>query len=94
MANVFMKLHVKNGYQLVHITEEDEAKAAFHTEFGLYYGRVMPFGLCDPPPIVQLIMDNVFCDLLDHRVIVYFDHIWIYIENADKYVLLVEKVLS
>ena len=93
-AKVFIKLDLKNGYHLVLMAEEDEEKTAFHTRFGLYHWRVMPFGLCNAPATFQSMMDNIFHDPLDNGVIVYLDDILIYTENVDEHVPLVQEVLS
>ena len=76
------------------MAEEDEEKTAFRTRFGLYHWRVMPFGLCNAPATFQWMMDNIFHDLLDNRVIEYLDDILIYSENMDKHIPLVQEVLS
>ena len=62
-AKVFTKLDLKNVYHLVCMKKEDEEKTAFRTRFGLYYWRVMPFGLCNAPATFQSMMNNIFQDL-------------------------------
>ena len=54
----------------------------------------MPFGLCKTPATFQSMMDNILHDLLDDRVIIYIDDIWIYLENEKTHVKLVQDVLS
>ena len=93
-AKVFTKLDLENGYHLVYMAEEDEEQIAFCTRFGLYHWRVMPFGLCNAPAMLQSMMDNIFRDLLNNGVIVYLDEIMIHTQNVDKHVLLVREVLS
>ena len=73
---------------------EDEEKTAFRTRFGLYLWRVMPFGLYDAPATFQSMMDNIFHDLLDNEVIMYLYNILVYTQSVDKYIPLVEEVLS
>ena len=92
-AKIFTKLDLKNRNYLVRMTEEDEEKTAFRTRFGLYHWRVMPFGLCNAPATFQLMMDNIFHDLLDNGVIVYHDDILIYPEDMEKHIPLVREVL-
>ena len=92
-GKVFKKLDLQNRYHLVHMVEENETKIAFHNRFGLYYWRVMPFGLCNARATFQSMMDNNFHDLLDNRVIVYLD-LLIHTKNVDKHVPLVREVLS
>ena len=93
-AKVFTKLDLKNRYHLVRMTEEDEEKTAFRTRFGLYYWRVIPFGLCNVPATFQSMMDSILHDLLDNTVIVYLDDILIYSDNVEEHTLLVQEVLS
>ena len=93
-AKVFTKLDLKNGYHLVRMAEEDEEKFAFWTRFGLYYWRVMLFGLYNAPATFQSMKDNIFHDLLDNEVIIYLNDILIHIKNVNKHVPLVREVLS
>ena len=76
------------------MAEEDEEKTAFHTRFGLYHWRVMPFGLCNALATCPSMIDNIFHYLLDNGVIVYLNDILIYTENVNKHIPLVQKVLS
>ena len=93
-AKVFTKLDQKNGYHPGRMAEEDEEKTAFHTRFGLYYWRVMPFSLCNAPATFQSMMDNILHDLQNDWVIVYINDILIYSEDDKTYVKLVQEVLS
>ena len=54
----------------------------------------MQFELYYAPATFQWMMDNICHDLLDNGVIVYLDNILIYTENVDKYISLVQEVLS
>ena len=47
---LFSKFNIWWGYKNIHITEEDQYKAAFKTTFGTYILRVMYFGLTNAPP--------------------------------------------
>ena len=62
-TKIFTKLDLKNGYHLVCMAEEDAEKTEFHTRFGLYHWRVMPFGQCNALATFQSMMDNTFHDL-------------------------------
>ena len=54
----------------------------------------MPFRLCNAPAAFQLMMDNIFYDLLDNGVIVYLNDILRYTANEDKHIPLVQEVVS
>ena len=58
-ARVFTKLDLKNGYNLIHITEGEEWKTMLHTRYGLFNYLVMPFGLCNAPAIFYAMINEV-----------------------------------
>ena len=56
----FNKLDLIQGYNNVWIREEDEWKAAFLTNKGLFKPQVMYFRLCNLPGIFQRMMNSIF----------------------------------
>src|SRR6266850_6700507 len=50
---VFTKFNIRAGYNNIIIEPEDQYKAAFKTQIGTYIPQVMPFGLCNAPPLFQ-----------------------------------------
>ena len=64
-AKIFTKLDLKNSYYLIRMAKGDEPKTAFYTRFGLYEWKVMPFGLCNTPATLQVMIDDLFHDMLD-----------------------------
>ena len=52
-------MDLRNGYNNIHMAEEDEWKAAFKTSIGTYQPRVMYFGLCNSPSTFQRAMDRI-----------------------------------
>ena len=67
------------GYNNVWIEDGDEWKAAFRTNRGLYEPLVMFFGLTNSPATFQMMMNNIFQDLIMEGVIcVYIDDILIH----------------
>jgi Reverse transcriptase (RNA-dependent DNA polymerase) len=59
-AKYFSKFDVQWGYNNVWIQSEDEWKAAFKTNQGLYEPTVMFFRMCNSPVTFQAMMDEIF----------------------------------
>ena len=75
-ARYFMKLDVCWGYNNVQIKEGDEWKAAFQTNWGLFKPLVMFFSLTYSLSTFQIMMNDIFKDLIDEGyTAVYMDNI-------------------
>jgi len=68
-ATIFTKLDLKNGYHLIRMAEGEKWKTTFKCKYSLYEYTVMPLGLCNAPSTFQSMINNVFRDMLDVRVI-------------------------
>ena len=88
-AKYFTKIDVRWGYNNIQIKEDNEWKAAFKTNWGLFKPTVMFFGMCNSPATFQLMMDSIFIEeIKDGITIVYMDNILIYattLELLEKY---------
>src|SRR5882724_990818 len=75
----FTKLDIHWGYNNVWIKEGDEWKAAFQTNRGLFKPLVMFFSLTNSPAMFQMIMNDIFKDLINKGVVtIYMDDILIF----------------
>src|SRR5882724_8351730 len=75
----FTKLDIQWGYNNVRIKDGDEWKAAFQMNQGLFEPLVMFFGLTNSPVMFQMMMKNIFRELIDEGVVViYMDNILIF----------------
>src|SRR3979490_3149819 len=94
-AKHFTKLDVRWGYNNVRIKEGDEWKAAFRMNWGLYEPLVMFFGLTNSPATFQMMMNEIFKELINEGVVVVFiDDILIFTESLEVHWKTVRQVLE
>src|SRR3979490_3575358 len=94
-AKHFTKLDVCWGYNNVRIKEGDERKAAFQTNWGLYEPLVMFFGLTNSPVTFQMMMNEIFHELINKGCIsTYIDNIMIYLTDLEEHRSTVKRVLA
>ena len=67
-ASIFTKFDVQQGYNNIHIKEEDKHKATFKTEYGVYVPNIMFFGLMNSPATFQQMMDTIFWSVKDKQI--------------------------
>ena len=94
-AKYFTKLAVWWGFNNVRMKEQDEWKAAFQTNQGLFEPLVMFFGLCNSPATFQTMMDDILDDLITEGVVVvYLDNILIFMETLEKHQKVTRRVME
>jgi len=93
-AQWFTKMDLKNRFHLIRIRDGDEWKMTFRTWNGLYEFQVMPFRLTNAPSTFQDMMNHVFSDMLDVRLLVYMDDILMYAQTQEEHDSQVKKVLE
>src|SRR3954464_4607161 len=62
-----------SGYNQIMMAEEDREKTAFITESGIYYYRVMPFGLKNAGATYQQLVNKLFKHQIGKNIEVYVD---------------------
>jgi Reverse transcriptase (RNA-dependent DNA polymerase) len=94
-AKFFTKFDVRWGYNNVRIKAEDQWKAAFKTNRGLFEPTVMFFGMCNSPATFQAMMDSIFSNMIEgQKVIVYMDDILIFAESQEELQKRTKQVLQ
>ena len=95
-ASLFSKMDVRWGYNNVCIKEEDQWKAAFITNQGLFEPRVMFFGLINSPATFQTMMNAIFAqELREGWITIYMDDILIHMDqNKERHRTLVHRTLQ
>lgn len=75
--------------------EGDEWKAAFQTNRGSFEPLVMFFGLCNSPLTFQMMMNEIFRDLISEgKVVIYIDDILIFTQTMEEQQKIIEMVLE
>jgi len=92
---VFMKLDLRWGYNNVRIKEGDEWKAAFTTYIGAYKPTVMYFGLTNSSTTFQVMMNDLFRDLINKGdTATFINNILVATDTEEGYDKLVEEMLK
>jgi len=75
-AELITTVDIQWGYNMFRIAPEDQHKAAFVTNQGLFELKVMFFGLTNSPATFQTMMDTIFREQIMRRTLtVYMDDI-------------------
>jgi len=92
---VFTKLDLRWGYNNVRIKEGDEWKAAFTIHIGAYEHTVMYFGLTNSPATFQMMMNDLFHDLINQGdTATFIDNILVATDTEEGHDELVEDILK
>jgi len=92
---IFMKLDLRWGYNNIRIKEGDEWKAVFTMHIGAYEPTVMYFGLTNSPATFQMMMNNLFQDLINQGdMVTFIDDILVATDAEEGHDELVEEVLK
>lgn len=93
-ASWFSVLDLASGFNQVVVEEEDKAKTAFITPFGLFEYNRMPLGLCNAPASFARLMQACLNEQIFQILLVYKDEILIYSRTFEEHLERLEMVLT
>ncbi|MCO5591806.1 hypothetical protein L7F22_045798 [Adiantum nelumboides] len=93
-AQHFSKIDLRSGFYRVQIQAEDISKTAFNTRFGHYGFVVMSFDLTNAPATFNRFMTDIFQEVLDNFVFVFFDDILVYSKTKKEHEQHLRQVLE
>ena len=93
-AKYFSTLDLASGYNQVAVAEQDRAKTAFCTPFGLYEFNRMPFGLCNAPGTFQRLMEHIFGDQSFQTLLLYLDDVVVFSSSFEQHLQRLGLVLG
>ena len=82
------------GYNQIRMAPEDEGKTAFITNCGLYYYRVMPFGLRNAGAIYQWLVNKIFKEQIGRNMEVYVDDMLVKSKSSRNHVADLEETFD
>ena len=84
-ATIFSSLDLASGYYQISMAEDDKAKTAFISPFGLFEFNRLPFGLSNAPATCQRLMQSALHEHIFRLMLVYLDDILVYSDTFDKH---------
>ena len=93
-SKYFTKIHLRQGYHQIRLSESSIPLTAFRTRYGHYEFSVLPFGLTNAPASFMTLMNDVFRNELDKFVIVYLDDILVYSRTWEEHLKHIRVVLT
>ncbi|KAL2098414.1 hypothetical protein ACEWY4_007621 [Coilia grayii] len=93
-ATLFSTLDMASGYNQVPVAEQDKAKTAFCTPFGLFEFNRMPFGLCNAPSTFQRLMERIFGDERFSSLLLYLDDIVVFSTSFESHLKRLDLVFQ
>ncbi|MBW0557298.1 hypothetical protein O181_097013 [Austropuccinia psidii MF-1] len=91
---IFSKIDLHGAYNMLRINEGDEHLTCFRNKHGSYEYLVMAFGLTNAPSSFQILVNDIFYDLLDIYLVVHLDDIMVFYKSEEEHVTHVSTFLS
>ena len=90
----FIKLDLRDAFNLIRIKQENEWKTTFRTKYGLFEYLIMSFELINALTTLQRAVNKALYDYLNVFVIIYMNDVLIFSETREKHEVHVTKVLQ
>ena len=90
----FSAMDLASWHWQVAMSPEAKRKAAFVMNEGLFQFRVMLFGLCNAPAMLERLMDQVLCGMWWSQCLVYLDDVISFGRSIPEALARLEEVLA
>ncbi|XP_012846973.1 PREDICTED: uncharacterized protein LOC105966948 [Erythranthe guttata] len=87
-------LDAYQGYNQIQLAPEDQEKASFITDQGIYCYKVMPFGLKNAGATYQRLVNTMFADLIGRNMEVYIDDMLVKSAKAENHLKDLEECFA
>ena len=93
-AKLFSSLDITSAYNQIPVNQDDIAKTAFVTKYGLFEYTTMPFGLCNAPATFQRLMEVALAGLQWTTCLIYLDDVLIFGKTFLEQISRIEAILQ
>ena len=93
-SKVFSAIDGAGAFHAVSIRAEDRPKTAFHTPWGLWQFKQMPFGLCNAPSTYSRLVQRVLEDIPPSVALPYMDDTAIHSRTTKEHLAALYKVFA
>ena len=81
----FIKINLKLGFYFIQMAEGKRWKTAFRYRYGLFKFRVILINFINASAIFQIIINRILHDLLNNKILIYINNIFIYTKTIEEY---------
>jgi Reverse transcriptase (RNA-dependent DNA polymerase) len=90
----FSKIDLREAYYQIRMEKKSAGYTAFRCLKGTFAYRVMPFGLCNAPSILQSMLENILADHVNRDIVVYLGHILIFSASFCDHINTLNKIFD
>ena len=80
------------GFNLIRIIKKKKKKTAFRYKYNLFKYNIIPLSFINMPAIFQIIINNIFQNLINIGLLIYLNNLLIYTNILKKYNKLIKKI--
>ena len=93
-SKFYSTIDLAKAYTQVELEEKSKHKTAFITPMGLYEYNYMPYGLCNSPATFQRLMQAIFREEINDKLVVFLDDIIVYARTQEEMLERLETVFQ
>ncbi|KAL4127018.1 hypothetical protein QTP88_011216 [Uroleucon formosanum] len=93
-SKYFSVLGLAQGFHQISLDKESRVKTAFSSDIGHWQYTKLPMGLKNSPPTFQRLMNNVLCNLIGFKCLVYLDDIIVFSTDLSEHDKRIREVFS
>jgi len=93
-SELFSLLYGYSKYNQVLLSEPDKLKTKFHTQWGTFTFKRIPFGLINVGATFQRAMDITYWGLIGHSIVVHIDDVIVFLNQKFDHIRHLKKIFE